>query len=383
VTGSSTHEVPPELPTGWERVPVDTELTATSGEVSGDAYFYHEASETTQWARPTISEHERAVAAAAAAQTPPETAVANAARAEERIAAGRAKRDARFAQEDARKRAVAEGMKEVRFKWNPRVRVSLADALLNHDVGESGVPPYLSQVCRRIFLQSDRGEKKHLSVLDILFMLKTRARIVKPDIVYSFNAALTRAGGDAGRCTESVFERGVIDVIHEDEHGAVAQWILKEIQKFAAQWKVDVLDGVPFYTHPTLGTTWTKPPVVAAVERFAQLCSDAEDGTAAPRDSSGDARRRGTRKASIGLRAAAHAARVTVRGSAVVMSLPRETAEGVEEVGVGSSDDATSDGAEDVEEVEVDSDVDATSDDAKDSDEVDFDSSSDAASDEA
>ena len=77
MTGSSTHEVPPELPTGWERVPVDTELTATSGEVSGDAYaystsgevsgeayayFYHEASETTQWARPTISEHERAVA---------------------------------------------------------------------------------------------------------------------------------------------------------------------------------------------------------------------------------------------------------------------------------------------------------------------------------
>ena len=84
MTGSSTHEVPPELPTGWERVPVDTELTATSGEVSGDAYaystsgevsgdayayFYHEASETTQWARPTISEHERAVAAAAAVQT--------------------------------------------------------------------------------------------------------------------------------------------------------------------------------------------------------------------------------------------------------------------------------------------------------------------------
>ena len=343
---------------------MDTAHTATSGEVSGDAYFYHEASETTQWARPTISEHERAVAAAAAAQTPPETAVANAARTEERIAAGRAKRDAIFAQEKARKRAVADGMKRVRFKWNPRVRVSLADALLNHDVGESGVPPYLSQVCRRIFLQSDRGEKKHLSVLDILFMLKTRARIVKPDIVYSFNAALTRAGGDAGRCTESVFERGVIDVIHEDEHGAVAQWILKEIQKFAAQWEVDVFDGVPFYTHPTLGTTWTKPPVVAAVERFAQLCSDAEDGTAAPRDSSGDAHRRGTRQASVGLRAAAHAARVTVRGSAVVATLPRESAEGAEEEDVDSSSDATSDDAEDADEADFDSSSDATSDEA-------------------
>ena len=346
---------------------VDTAHTATSGEESEDMHFYHEASATTQWARPTISEHERAVATAAVAHAPPAIAAANVARAEERIAAGRAKRDAIFAQENAPKRAMADGMKQVRFKWNPRVRVSLADALLNHDVGKTGVPPYLSQVCRRIFLQSDRGEKKHLSVLDILFMLKTRARIVKPGIVYSFNAALTRVGGDTGQCTASVFELGIVDAIHKDEHGAVAQWILKEIQKFAAEWKGDDLDGVPFYTHPTLGTTWTKPAVVAAVERFAQLCSDAEDGAAAPRDSSGDVRRRRTRKASVGLRAAAHAARVTARGSAIVARSrrgaapplpprrrergaapplpPRETAEDVNGADFDSSDDATSDEA--------------------------------------
>jgi hypothetical protein len=297
---------------------VDSARTASSE----GAYFYHDASATTQWQRPTIAEHERAVAIAAAARLPTETAAANEARAEERIAAGRAKRHAIVARKNARKQAVADGMRRVRFKWNPRVRVSLAGALLNRDVGETEVPPYFSDVCRRIFLQSDRTQKTYLSVLDILFMLKARARIVKPGIIYNFNAALTRAEGDAGRCTESVFECGVVDAICEDEYGAVAQWILKELQKFAAQWKVDDLDGVPFYTHPTIGTTWAKPPIVAAVERFAQLCSDAEDGTAASRDSSGDARRRGTRNASVSLCAAAHAARVTLRGSAAAATMP-------------------------------------------------------------
>ena len=256
-------EVPNELPSGWERQPVDT----ASG---GGEYFYHEASAMTLRERPTIAEHERAVAVAATARAPPETAAANAARTKVRIVAGRAKRDAIFAQETARKRAVADGMKQVRFKWNPRVEVSLAGALLNHGVGEAEVPPYLSEVCRRIFLQSDRTQKMYLSVLDINFMLKTRARITKPDSIYKFNAALARAAGDDGRCTESVFESGVVNAIHEDANGAVAQWLLKEIQKFAAQWrKVDAVDGAAFYTHPTLGTACTTPSIVAAAERIA------------------------------------------------------------------------------------------------------------------
>jgi hypothetical protein len=274
VTGASSWEVPDALPVGW--------ITQTTHQ----DYFLHVESGTSLWERPTIAEHERAVAAAEMAH---ETAAAKAeakAIVEERIAAGRAKRDAVFEKEIARQRALKKGKKKVRFKWSPCVKVSLADALLGRDCGATSsphedVPQYLSDVSRRIFRKADIDHDGTLSTMEILKFLRKRAKIHDTGIAFKFKETLHAQAEHSHEITEVEFERGLVVAMREDAQGPIAQWILRELQDLAAGWKPVEFEGEAFYSHPTLGSSWTKPELVTAMEHFEQLRSEAESGGSA------------------------------------------------------------------------------------------------------
>ena len=278
VTGASSWEVPDALPVGW--------VTQTTRTDPDQDYFLHVESGTSLWERPTIAEHERAVAAAEMAH---ETAAAKAeakAIVEERIAAGRAKRDAVFEKEIARQRALKKGKKKVRFKWSPCVKVSLADALLGRDCGATSsphevVPQYLSDVSRRIFRKADIDHDGTLSTMEILKFLRKRAKIHDTGIAFKFKETLHAQAEHSHEITEVEFERGLVVAMREDAQGPIAQWILRELQDLAAGWKPVEFEGEAFYSHPTLGSSWTKPELVTAMEHFEQLRSEAESGSAA------------------------------------------------------------------------------------------------------
>ena len=287
VTGESSMVMPAALPHGWSRVACDASH-ATHG---GMVYFRHAASNISTWERPSIAEHERAVAVAEAASGLTEVEAADAARAKERVAAGRAKRDAVYEKERARARAQLDAKKKVRFKWSPRVTVSLADALLGTDTaGSDEVPPYLSDVCRCIFAESDRKQTGTLNTLDVVLMLEKRANISSTSVVFDFKKTL-HAQAESNVITAAEFERGIIAVLRNDERGPVAQWVLRELQDLAAEWvEIWKQNGEMLYAHPTLGSMQTKPALVAAIEHFESLLREAglsgTGGTAAPLGSS-------------------------------------------------------------------------------------------------
>ena len=87
--------------------------------------------------------------------------------------------------------------------------------------------------------------------------------------------------------TPSDFNKGVTEGLRADPDGPVAQWILRELQDLACTWKRIELPAAPdaaadaplncYYESTTTGTTiWSKPAVVAAVERFCTMRDTAE-----------------------------------------------------------------------------------------------------------
>tara|TARA_B110000211_G_scaffold198632_1_gene228606 strand:- start:8 stop:472 length:465 start_codon:yes stop_codon:yes gene_type:complete len=79
--------------------------------------------------------------------------------------------------------------------------------------------------------------------------------------------------------TPSDFNKGVTEALRASPDGPVAQWILRELQDLACTWTrielpaaADAAADAPllcYYANVTDGTsTWSKPAVVAAMERF-------------------------------------------------------------------------------------------------------------------
>ena len=169
------------------------------------------------------------------------------------------------------------------------MKVSLADALLGRDRDATSslhedVPQYLSDVSRRIFRKADTDHDGTLSTMEILRVLRKRAKINKtalPGIAFRFKETLHAQAEHAHDITEVEFERGLVVAMREDDQGPIAQWILRELQDLAAGWEPVELEGKIFYAHPTLGTSRTKPELVTAMEHFEQLRSEAESGGSA------------------------------------------------------------------------------------------------------
>jgi hypothetical protein len=82
--------------------------------------------------------------------------------------------------------------------------------------------------------------------------------------------------------TQSDFSKGLTAALRASPDGPVAQWILRELQDLACTWtriEMPAARGAAadaplqcYYASATDGTTtWTKPPVVAAMERFSAM----------------------------------------------------------------------------------------------------------------
>ena len=82
--------------------------------------------------------------------------------------------------------------------------------------------------------------------------------------------------------TQSDFSKGLTAALRASPDGPVAQWILRELQDLACTWtriEMPAARGAAadaplqcYYASATDGTTtWTKPPVVAAMERFCAM----------------------------------------------------------------------------------------------------------------
>ena len=87
--------------------------------------------------------------------------------------------------------------------------------------------------------------------------------------------------------TQSDFNKGLTDALRASPDGPVAQWILQELQDLACAWTrvempaaEDAAVDTPlrsYYARAMDGTTtWSKPPVVAAMERFTAMRDAAE-----------------------------------------------------------------------------------------------------------
>ena len=76
---------------------------------------------------------------------------------------------------------------------------------------------------------------------------------------------------DHGEIVASTFESGLCKAMAAHPNGAVAQWILTELQEEAAAWSMHEHGGRAFYSHPRHGEVWEVPEVIAGMERCAKL----------------------------------------------------------------------------------------------------------------
>ena len=327
-TRESSWEVPVELRHGWVKL---------MHEESGHAYFHHAASGLQLWSAPTDEDDARArevVATEAAAAIQAEAAEATALRrlnkharldakkkkadraalasstaeatalrlalAMERSDAGRAKRDATLAAEAARLEKIKRGKKKVRWKWSAKMETTLASALLgtmtggkdgDHSAG-GGTPEYLSDVFATLFKDADRNGDGELSTVELMMMIDRRAKKTalagNSHAIFKLKEVLHKQA-EHDDITELEWEKGLVAVMRADESGPVAEWIMRELQTLARQWKEVArrADGALYYSHRTLGKTWTKPPVVSAMEHFEALRSGTVDPEVRMLESSG------------------------------------------------------------------------------------------------
>jgi uncharacterized membrane protein YgcG len=296
-TGETSWDVPVELRHGWVKL---------MHEEYGRAYFHHAASGLQSWTSPTDEDDARAreivATEASAAIKAVEAAKATAlwrlnkrarldakkkkadraALSAEAMALRSAKRDAELAAEAARREKLSKGKTKVRWKWSSKkMETTLASALLGEDGDHSaggGTPAYLRNIFATLFQDADRNGDGKLSTVELMMMIDRRAKKTalggNSHAIFKLKEVLHKQA-EHDEITELEWERGLVAVMHADESGPVAEWIMRELQTLARQWKevVHREDGSLSYSHRTLGETRKKPPVVSAMEHFEALRS--------------------------------------------------------------------------------------------------------------
>ena len=73
---------------------------------------------------------------------------------------------------------------------------------------------------------------------------------------------------DQGEIGTGEFARGLIKALRKDPNGAVAQWIIKELQNEAALWKMETVeDGMQRWSHPQKGMVMARPQILIETAR--------------------------------------------------------------------------------------------------------------------
>ena len=246
--------VAPPLPDGWIEH-VNTE--------SGLPYFHHETTSTSTYDRPTTEEEESLVlgedeptapdaaadSAAIQIETPPSAA------AEDREAAAAVVIQTTSQQKGRGSKVVQQLRPErkvrryVRWKYTPRDGTTLADALLNGVDSNDGddAPLYLDTLFKSLFQKADRDHDGALTTIELMHMLQARAKgtALNGDAhaIFSLRTLMEESamegseGGGEAVISSREFGTGLIEAVRRDPDGAVARWILKELQDEAEQWE--------------------------------------------------------------------------------------------------------------------------------------------------
>jgi hypothetical protein len=188
----------------------------------------------------------------------------------------------------------------VKFVFKPRDHVSLAHALLGGVVSGSGggrsspdaLPLYLEEMFTAIFADGDRSGDGLLSTIELMHLLQRRAQGTVLDgnshAMFTLQELCEKQAAH-GEIGVKEFSSGLHAAVVGDPNGAVAQWILKELQDEAAGWTAHVHDAdddthATYYAHSKRGaksTVWERPRVLVEMDRCSQTLS--VDGAAEAR----------------------------------------------------------------------------------------------------
>jgi hypothetical protein len=200
-------------------------------------------------------------------------------------------------------------------KWTRKVRrdVSLVESLFKQKIDTDAerhhsssvnlknhvaIPPFMIDLFNQIFEASDRDGDGSLSTMDLMFMLKTRAKGTPLEgdahAIFSLKTLLAQqaasksstpgssssssahvdmdmihdAGDEHGEIGPPEFAKGLTKSLILKPNGHIAEWILQELQVEAAQWSTRQHEGRTFYQHDVTGKRqWTKPVILVETER--------------------------------------------------------------------------------------------------------------------
>jgi len=324
-TGETSWELPNVLPHGW---------TETFDEVSRRNFYSHAVTETSIWHHPTPRDVATAAAKAAvialtdqAVRDAQVAAAVDAAAVTVVSSSSSSSSSSSDSDDDGRTAGTSKKKKKkkkkkrkkfVRWVFTARDDISLARALLGDSAsGDGHLPTYLSEMFATLFAsaknKTTKKKKKtkrtdsssssrrsivaiadkcdgRLSTLELMHLLKRRATGTtlsgNSHAIFTLKKLLAQQA-DHGEIGVKEWSSGLHAAIVGDPNGAVAQWILKELQDEAAGWSAHDHDGRPYYSHSSRPgeTSWMRPQVVLEMERCAQLLS--ADGAATARRAAG------------------------------------------------------------------------------------------------
>ena len=287
------------LPYGW---------TESVDEVSGEKYYHHAASDTSIWHHPT-PEDEAAAAAKAAVIAQAERdaqaardALAATAAADAAMSSGSSSDSSSsgsdssssssssgssdsdddggamgIAKKKKKKKKKKKQKKFVRWVFKKRDDISLSRGLLG-GAAPGDLPTYLSEKFATIFADADSNGDGLISTIELMHVLKRRATGTSLDgnslAIFALKKILAQQA-DHGEIRVGEWSSGLHAAIVGDPNGAVAQWILKELQDEAAGWLVHEHEGRPYYAHSSRPgeTSWVRPQIIVEMERCAKLLS--------------------------------------------------------------------------------------------------------------
>ena len=195
-------------------------------------------------------------------------------------------------QQAARTKAIQGVKKEDRWKhfwtWPEEINdVTLAAALI--DLSSEGscsakgeAPEHLHNVFTMLFEVTDRNQDGSLSTIELMNVLKKRAKGTALDgnshAVFTLKDQLHEIAEDDHAISKFTWEQGIMATMRKDENGAVTQWVLRELQNLACDWTTqtsDGYDGAEYYHNGSSEEqTWDKPPVLAALQRLEEIIAE-------------------------------------------------------------------------------------------------------------
>ena len=196
-------------------------------------------------------------------------------------------------QQAARTKAIQGVKKEDRWKhfwtWPEEINdVTLAAALIDLSSegscsAEGEAPEHLHNVFTMLFEVTDRNQDGSLSTIELMNVLKKRAKGTALDgnshAVFTLKDQLHEIAEDDHAISKFTWEKGIMATMRKDENGAVTQWVLRELQNLACDWTTqtsDEHDGAEYYHNDTTEEqTWVKPPALAALQRLEEIITDA------------------------------------------------------------------------------------------------------------